>query len=145
MGVVDPPLRSLGSPFPCDDGKSLAAPPPLQMHQRLLSTTPSTSTAVSTAAGPLEDTAWTLLRVPVFFVCWLPPRISNFPPHFTQHEYRRLVQHVQGSGDDSTRLGRSTGCVSDRSHARHCPIAAAAIAVSLNTPLSKFSRGRRTS
>ncbi|SJL04311.1 uncharacterized protein ARMOST_07674 [Armillaria ostoyae] len=45
MGVVDPPLRSLGSPFPHNDGKTLAAPPPLQIQQRLLSTTPSTWTA----------------------------------------------------------------------------------------------------
>lgn len=82
MGVVDPPLRSLGSPFPHNDGKTLAAPPPLQIQQRLLSTTPSTWTAVSTATGPLEDTARTLFRVPVFFVCWPPPRISTFPPPF---------------------------------------------------------------
>ncbi|PBK79014.1 hypothetical protein ARMGADRAFT_301274 [Armillaria gallica] len=69
-----------------------------------------------------------------------PLKTGNPSRHSPLPNQRRLfLQCVQGSSKNFTRLGSSTCCVANRSHARRCHIAAA---VSLHTPLSDLSRRR---
>ncbi|KAK0434265.1 uncharacterized protein EV420DRAFT_417966 [Desarmillaria tabescens] len=65
---------------PANSGRLPRHCTPLQNQRRLFSSTPSTTSAVYTAAGPLESTARTGFRAPVYVPCSPPPLIPSISP-----------------------------------------------------------------